>query len=105
MASKGKRNINVQDALDMIFADYDSENDQFDCGSNFEAAPDSGKGSQTEDSDLDESLLAETVVTSTVEQTISDTHVGEFYVLIFHKKTFVAMIKLVNKHFRKTQKM
>ena len=41
-----------------IFADNDSDNDNFDCGSDFEAEPDSEGDLQTEDSDSDDSLMA-----------------------------------------------
>ena len=68
----------MQEALEMIFTDPDSENDEFDCGSDFEAAPDSDEDTQTEDSDLDVSLLSDTVITPTEEQTTSETSIGEF---------------------------
>ena len=57
MASRAKRKLNTKEALEIILADSDSGNEAFDCGSDFEAAPDSEEDAlYTEDSDLEDSL-------------------------------------------------
>ena len=53
-----RRLMNLQEAVEFIFADNDSDNEKFDCGSDFEAEPDSEEDFQTEDNDLDDSLVA-----------------------------------------------
>ena len=58
MAARGNRRLNLQEAVESIFSDNDSDNENFDCGSDFEAIPDSDDDLQTEDSDLDESITA-----------------------------------------------
>ena len=57
MAAGRRSLMNLQEAVESIFADNDSDNENFDCGSDFEAEPDS-EDLQTEDSDLDDSLVA-----------------------------------------------
>ena len=58
MAAGRRRLINLQEAVESVFADNDSDNENFDCGSDFEAEPYSEEDLQTEDSDLDDSLVA-----------------------------------------------
>ena len=58
MVAGRRRLLNLQEAVESIFADNDSDNENFDCGSDFEAEPDSEEDLQTEDSDLDDSLVA-----------------------------------------------
>ena len=56
MASRSKKLFTVSEALESIFADNDSDNENFDCGSDLEAISDSEDESLSEDSDLHSSL-------------------------------------------------
>ena len=57
MAARSNKKLSTKEALEIILADSDSGNEAFDCGSYFEAAPDSEEDAlHTEDSDLDDSL-------------------------------------------------
>ena len=50
MAAKGRRNFSAAEALELVFADEDSDNANFDCGSDLEVVPDS---EDSGDSDLE----------------------------------------------------
>ena len=57
MAARANRKLSGKEASEIILADSDSGNEAFDCGSDFEAAPDSEEDAlQTENSDLEDSL-------------------------------------------------
>ena len=57
MAARANRKLSGKEALEIILADSDSGNEAFDCGSDFEAAPDSEEDAlQTENNDLEDSL-------------------------------------------------
>ena len=81
MAERGRRILNLQEALESIFPD-DSDNENFDCGSDFEAVPDSEEEFQTDDSDLYDSLMVpqECTYNPTDEQnTPSESSTGTFF--------------------------
>ena len=52
----GKKRYSVGEALEAVFADEDSGDENFDCGSDAEVIPDSENDSCCEDSDLDDSI-------------------------------------------------
>ena len=56
MADRGKKRYSVGEALEAVFADEDSGDENFDCGSDAEVIPDSENDSCCEDSDLDDSI-------------------------------------------------
>ena len=53
MATKGRSKFTAAEALELVFADEDSDNANFDCGSDFEVVPNS---EESGDSDLECSL-------------------------------------------------
>ena len=55
MAERGKKKYSVGEALEAIFEDEDSNDDQFDCGSDAEIVPDSAESEN--DSDLDSQIV------------------------------------------------
>ena len=49
MADRGRKLFSVGEAIEAIFADQDSDNDNFDCGSDVEYCPDSEDVSANEE--------------------------------------------------------
>ena len=56
MAAGGRKLFSTREAIESIWADNDSGNENFDCGSDFEDIPDTEDELQSEESDLDSSL-------------------------------------------------
>ena len=55
MAERGKKRYTAGEVLEAIFEDDDSNDEQFDCGSDIEAVPDSAESES--DSDLDTQMI------------------------------------------------
>ena len=55
MAERGKKRYTAGEVLDAIFVDDNSNDEQFDCGSDIEAVPDSTESES--DSDLDTQII------------------------------------------------
>ena len=53
MADRGRKLFSVGEAIETIFADQDSDNDNFDCGSDVEYCPDSEDVSANEENESD----------------------------------------------------
>ena len=53
MADRGRKIISVGEAIEAIFTDQDSDNDNFDCGSDVEYCPDSEDVSVNEENESD----------------------------------------------------
>lgn len=62
MAARGRRNYTAAEALKLVFADEDSDNANFDCGSDQECVPDS---EDSGDSDLETSFANLQMATDT----------------------------------------
>ena len=56
MAERGRKRYTVE-VLEAVFADKDSDNENFDCGSDVEFVPDSEDDSACEESDVDNSII------------------------------------------------
>ena len=56
MAERGRKRFSAEEVLEVIFADEDSSNENFDCGSDVECVPNSEADSACEESDLDDSI-------------------------------------------------
>lgn len=70
MADRRRKRYSASEILEAVFADEDSGDDNFDCGSDAEIIPDSENNSTCEDSDLDDSI---TMSSSSYNQTIEET--------------------------------
>ena len=57
MAERSRKRYTVGEVLEAVFADKDSDNEHFDCGSDVEIVPDSEDDSTCEESDVDESII------------------------------------------------
>ena len=57
MAERGRKRYTVGEVLGAGFADKDSDNENFDCGSDVEFVPDSEDDSACEESDVDDSII------------------------------------------------
>ena len=55
MAERGKKRYTAGEVLETIFEDDDSNDEQFDCGSDIEAVPDTAESES--DSDLDTQII------------------------------------------------
>ena len=56
MAERGRKKLTAGEALEVIFAGEDSNNETFDCGSDAKVPPDTEDELITDDSDLDASI-------------------------------------------------
>ena len=56
MAERGKKRYKLSEAVEAIYADEDSENENYDCGSDVDFVSNSEDESVSEESDLDVSL-------------------------------------------------
>ena len=54
MADRGRLHYSVGEAIEAIFTDQDSDNDNFDCWSDVEYCPDSEDGSANEENDMED---------------------------------------------------
>ena len=54
MADRGRKLFSVGEAIEAIFTDQDSDNDNFDCGSDVEYCPDSEDVSDNEENDMED---------------------------------------------------
>lgn len=73
MADRGRKKLTTGEAIEAIFADQDSDNDQFDCGSDVEDILHSENDSASEESELDDSItLPHTSYTQTIEKVSKD---------------------------------
>ena len=57
MAERGRKRYTVGEALEAVFADKDSDNENFDFGSDVEFVPDSEDDLACEESDVDDSII------------------------------------------------
>ena len=69
MADRGRKWYSAREDLEAVFADEDSGDDNFDCGSDAEIIPDSENNSTCEDSDLDDII---TIPRSSYNQAIEE---------------------------------
>ena len=57
MAERGRKRYTVGKVLEVVFADNDSDNENFDCESDVEFVPDSEDDSACGESDVDDSII------------------------------------------------
>ena len=57
MAERGRKRQTVGKVLEVVYADKDSDDENFNCGSDVEFVPDSEYNSACEESDVDDSII------------------------------------------------
>ena len=79
MAERGSKKYTAGEALEAIFADEDSGDKNFDCGSDVEYVPDSENESESGESDLGDSLALPSTSYSLNKEKVSETLAGNVY--------------------------
>ena len=82
MADRGRKLFSVGEAIEAIFADQDSDNDNFDCGSDIEYCPDSEDVSANEENESDmedDSFVLPPSKFSQDEETVSNDQKGNCF--------------------------
>ena len=79
MAERRSKKNTAGEALEAIFADEGSGDENFDCGSDVEYVPDSENKSESGGSDLDDSLVLPSTSYILNKEKVSQTLAGNFY--------------------------
>ena len=82
MADRGRKLFSVGEAIEAIFADQDSDNDNFNCGSDVEYCPDSEDVSANEENESDkedDSFVLPPSKFSQDEETVSNDQKGNCF--------------------------
>ena len=82
MADRGRKLFSVGEVIEAIFTDQDSDNDNFDCGSDVEYCPDSEDVSANEENESDmkdDSFVLPLQKFSQDGETVSNDHKGNCF--------------------------
>ena len=79
MAERGSKKYTAGDGLKAIFANEDSGDKNFDCGSDVEYVPDNENESESGECDLDDSLALPSISYSLNKEKVSETRAGNVY--------------------------
>ena len=90
MAERGRKRYTVGEVLEAVFADKDSDNENFDCGSDVEFVHNSEDDSGCEESDVDDSIIMPHSSYNQDVKNISRNLSGIYVVWKLKKKLFFA---------------
>ena len=79
MADRGRKRFTAGEVLKATFADQDSDNENYDCGSDAESIVNDENNSACEKSDLDDSITLRNETTSQNIESVSGALKGNFY--------------------------
>ena len=79
MADRGRKRFTAGEVLEAIFTDQDSDNKNYDCGSDTESIVNDENNSVSEESDLDDSITLPNETSSQTIESVSGALKGNFY--------------------------
>ena len=79
MADRGRKRFTAGQVLEAIFTDQDSDNENYDCGSDTESIVNDENNSASEESDLDDSITLPNETSSQTIESVSGALKGNFY--------------------------
>ena len=79
MADRGRKRFTAGEVLEAIFTDQDSDNENYDCGSDTESIVNDENNSASEESDLDDSITLPNETSSQTTESVSGALKGNFY--------------------------
>ena len=79
MADKGRKRFTAGEVLEAIFTDQDSDNENYDCGSDAESIVNDENNSASKESDLDDSITLPNETSSQTIESVPGALRGNFY--------------------------